>query len=357
MAQLATVKKYPASLEVVNNFGVRTTVPTWFLNMMMPVKYASHIIIDELYTHNPQSETDHVLITRYRGGLGDQICMIPAIEGLLAKHGNKLHLAVPKPYFPLYENVGIKTDMIDTMVEENNGGYYRFRQRFREVYDMYCPAALYERSVDYDVRNSRVENFCEHCHVPVKTPKIKPAIGKDYFSGLKRPIIGLAPRAASWLKEWPISRMVALAQRFQKRGWTPVCFDNKFVFDSIPSMSGLNIRELGTALSQLDYMVAIDSGIMHYALAVGVPTLGLFGATSGYHTMRVYAKGKFIQSFLSDSCLRPCYYSDFRNYYCGKGSGAKPAQGGIRRGKYSTCMKEISVESVDAMVCQELEEQ
>ena len=102
-------------------------------------------------------------------------------------------------------------------------------------------------------------------------------------------------------------------------------------------------------------MVAIDSGIMHYALAVDVPTLGLFGPTSGFHTMKVYPKGKFIQSFMNDKCKRPCYYSQFRNYYCGRGRGAKPALGGIKRGKYSTCMKEISIETVDKMVCQTIE--
>lgn len=349
-------KKKPAGYEVVNNTGVRSTCPSWWVSMLMPVKGVSHVIIDELYTHNSQSETDHVLITRYRGGLGDQICMIPAVEGLLEKHGNKLHVGVPEIYYPLFRSVGLKTDMINTMEEENHGGYYKFRQHFREVFDMYCPAGLYERSVDYDVHKSRVENFCEFTQTPVKTPKIIPASGKDYFKGLPRPIIGIAPRAASWLKEWPISRMAVLAERFQKRGWTAVCFDDKFVFDKIPSMYGLNIEELGTALSQLDFAVAIDSGIMHYALAVGVPTLGIFGATSGFHTMKVYPHGTFIQSFAEDECTRPCYYSSHRKHYCGGQFGFKAVKGGIRYGRYSTCMKEISVDAVDKMVCQSIEE-
>lgn len=341
-----------SSYEIVNNTGARFTAPLWWVSMKMPCKNWGHVIIEDLYTHNPDSETDHVLITRYRGGLGDQICMLPAIEGKLDQVGDKLEVAVPELYFCLYQHLPLKQPLIDTMIEENSGGYWRFREHFREVYDCYCPAGRYEHLVRYDVQKSRVENFCDFCRVPFRVPKLpqnRTAV-PNAFAGLKRPVIGFELKAANWQKDWPAPRIAELSERFKKHGWTLVSFDHQLFFESVPSMGKLTLEELGSVLSQLDFMISVDSGLLHYTLALGVPTLGLFGPTTGYHTTKIYDRAFYLQNSRKDVCTRPCYYSPkYRKNYCQEGvERAGKKRGGVWKGVYSTCMSEISVDEVEA---------
>ncbi len=106
------------------------------------------------------------------------------------------------------------------------------------------------------------------------------------------PLIALNPSGTWQTKRWPLSHFAALGDRLaRERGanilllWGP---GEKPDVEHIASLMAhpphiappTTIRELGALLASCDYMISNDSGPMHIAAAVDIPTLGIFGPTN-----------------------------------------------------------------------------
>ncbi|MBV8549041.1 MAG: glycosyltransferase family 9 protein [Alphaproteobacteria bacterium] len=109
-----------------------------------------------------------------------------------------------------------------------------------------------------------------------------------------KPILALGP-AANWpCKQWPAERFAALAQKLTAAdGPLPnamilVPADTREreqlqpLFDAFPPerlipMIGEELTKVAACLGLADLFIGNDSGLMHLAAAMGVPTLGLFG--------------------------------------------------------------------------------
>jgi len=104
-----------------------------------------------------------------------------------------------------------------------------------------------------------------------------------------RPRIVLVPgasrRGAS--KRWPLRHWLDLAGRLQGRcqlrwslgpeeaalrGWLPEA-------SGVPALPAGNLWTLAAALRQADRVVAPDTGLLHLAVLLGVPVLGLYGGS------------------------------------------------------------------------------
>ena len=107
---------------------------------------------------------------------------------------------------------------------------------------------------------------------------------------LQRPIVVMSPGALWPTKQWPVERFAALAAKADVRGTTVVLTGSakeaeltRRVRDIAPlavDLAGaLSLAELGGVLSLARAVVANDSGPMHMARALGVPTLAFFGST------------------------------------------------------------------------------
>ncbi len=115
------------------------------------------------------------------------------------------------------------------------------------------------------------------------------------------PVLALAPTANWGGKQWPAGRFVALAERltgaggalagariavFAGPGERPAALP---VLESIPAgrridLAGkLDLLTAAACLGRADLFVGNDSGLMHLAAAMGVPTLGLFGPSREEH--------------------------------------------------------------------------
>jgi ADP-heptose:LPS heptosyltransferase len=133
-------------------------------------------------------------------------------------------------------------------------------------------------------------------------PPLKPQI---WLSGRQRqvaqelvpqgaPVLALAPTANWGGKQWPADRFVALIERLSNGG--PLGNARVAVFagpderpaalpvlDAVPAarridLAGkLDLLTAAACLGRADLFVGNDSGLMHLAAAMGVPTLGLFG--------------------------------------------------------------------------------
>ena len=105
-----------------------------------------------------------------------------------------------------------------------------------------------------------------------------------------RPLLGLSPGANWATKRWPAERFAGLARRALERGFQVAVQGSasegdlaRTVVRGAPGavdLSGkLDLRGLGGFVSRCAAFVANDSGPMHMARALGVPTLAFFGST------------------------------------------------------------------------------
>ncbi|MFQ5586699.1 MAG: lipopolysaccharide heptosyltransferase II [Thermodesulfobacteriota bacterium] len=141
------------------------------------------------------------------------------------------------------------------------------------------------------------------------------------------PLIGLAPGAAYGpAKQWPAGRFAQVATMFsRKHSFYPLLFGSRgdreacrHVDDGIGGncldLSGkTSLREAMALISLCTVFVANDSGLMHIAAALGVPTVALFGSTDPERTGPL---GKRCKALYKSVDCNPCFKrecpTDFR---------------------------------------------
>lgn len=141
--------------------------------------------------------------------------------------------------------------------------------------------------------------------------------------------IGIAPFAKHKGKEWPLEKMEKVIEL--------ICQDKKFsilLFGGGPRESALlkgwEFKYMGVnsvagefsfeqeleVISKLDLMVCMDSGNMHFASAMGVPVISIWGATHPYLGFNGWGQD-LERAILSPAECRPC--SVFGNKECFRG--------------------------------------
>jgi len=122
-------------------------------------------------------------------------------------------------------------------------------------------------------------------------------------------------------KHWPPSMWQALARQVRADGFEPVLTwgndeerlraehiaggGDAVVQDRIP------LGELIGILGRAAAVIGVDSGLCHYSAALGTPTLGLYGPTSGVLTGCRGQQADFVQA--STACS-PCFGKSCRRY-------------------------------------------
>ncbi|HVO29562.1 MAG TPA: glycosyltransferase family 9 protein [bacterium] len=105
-----------------------------------------------------------------------------------------------------------------------------------------------------------------------------------------RPILGMSPGANWFTKRWPADRYADIARRAAERGMQVIATGSAgeaAILDEvrasaphvIPLAGRLTLGQLGGVIERCAAFVANDSGPMHMARALGVPTLAFFGST------------------------------------------------------------------------------
>ncbi len=114
-------------------------------------------------------------------------------------------------------------------------------------------------------------------------------------------IVGINPSGGWYTKRWEIKNYAELADRLADSVkahillfWGPGEFDDVHKIQSLMNrqssiIPATSLKQMGALLSQCSYLVSNDSGPMHIAASLGVPTLGLFGPTNP-HLQGPYGK-------------------------------------------------------------------
>ncbi len=104
------------------------------------------------------------------------------------------------------------------------------------------------------------------------------------------PYFAVHPGAGKRANRWPVERFASVVQGLYEAGWSPWCVEGPADGEAtsqlqallsfpLPVLGGVSVRTVGAALASSDLALVNDTGIMHVAGALGVPTLALFGPT------------------------------------------------------------------------------
>ena len=267
------------------------------------------------YSSNPDIKNNYLFAFRPFGGWGDIIAIIPAIKQII-KNYESVTLAISQRYHFLFN--GLDIHLIDYQSIDNIKDYSK---DFRYVLDLWCPARKYEYESNYKIEKGRLENFADSLQVETVKPEldlIPNVYGqwmKNQFPGI--PLVGFQIKSAMKSKDWPAHKWERLATKLLADGYQVIVMDeiNALQTPGVFNVIRTGTQKIANLIGHLDYMIAVDSGLMWLALAQGVKTLGLFGPTSGEHTIKYFDNCSYIQKEQT-SCESPCYYAGSNNYYC-----------------------------------------
>ena len=159
------------------------------------------------------------------------------------------------------------------------------------------------------------------------------------LNGEGRPIVALAPGAVGPSKRWPAGAYAALTRRLLANGasvWVLGGPAEKALAGEIISdtaardLTGPDLRDAILALASATVAISNDSGLLHVAAALGIPTIGIFGPTSPWHWAPLNPLAATVETRSPLAC-RPCH---------------KP----VCRLGHHNCMREIGVDQVFAAV-------
>jgi heptosyltransferase-2 len=119
-------------------------------------------------------------------------------------------------------------------------------------------------------------------------------LARQRLAGESRPIVALSPGAVGAGKAWPAAHYAELAKALAMDGasvWilggpSETSLAKKIIAvagDHVRDLTGSDLRNAILALAAADVSVTNDSGLMHVAAAIGIPTVAIFGPTSPWH--------------------------------------------------------------------------
>jgi len=286
------------------------------------------------YTDTSVINNDKILITRAMGGIGDLLMMTPGIHALKKKYRHKkIYLAIPKRYFPVFKN---NPDVTLLDIEEkpiNYLSYYKF-YNFTD-----CPASRNESRKSPKIKKNRIEIFARaygirglNLRFMDRTPKYyfseeEINFAKDFWQRFhlnEEKVIGIQLHSDEVYRDYPL--MGALINRLSIK-------HKLLVFDSIPiegcdhtnilKIDTFPLREAFSLAAKCSLIIAPDSSFIHFAGALDIPAIGLFGPIDGKVRTKDYPNVKFIDVRDELGCVAcwrndsiPCQLTNMRSSAC-----------------------------------------
>jgi len=150
-------------------------------------------------------------------------------------------------------------------------------QRFHQTVEKLTGSTLAREAMSYAVD-------------PISRDFISSDLQKNGFDPQNK-LVGIAPAAKWATKSWPRAHFKTLASTLSERGYqivligspkdSPICQEiQSEVPKAINYCGATTFAHLGALIEKCDVFIANDSGPMHMARALGIPTLAFFGSTS-----------------------------------------------------------------------------
>lgn len=140
-----------------------------------------------------------------------------------------------------------------------------------------CPSFLKEHTVQ-----KYFKPFSEAFSLPIpETEELRPFLPLSEYAFKHAKTVVIHPFASKKCKQWPY--IYELCQVLESAGISVIVIGDGAI--SLPEktadMTGLlNLDELKNIISQADLFISTDSGPMHIAVALKIPTIAIFGPTT-----------------------------------------------------------------------------
>ena len=261
-----------------------------------------------------------ILITRAMGGIGDLLMMTPGIYALKKKYPkSEIELAIPKRYFPIFEN---NKDVKLLDIEEDYFNHLEYDKWFNFTD---CPAARIESLTSPRVRKSRIEIFSSALKINLVSRWHMSKIPRFFFSedelnfanehweelGLEnKKVIGVQLHSDETYRDYPL--MENLVEQLSKN-YVVMLFDGNvikgFEFENVIKVQNLSIRKAFSLAYKCDLIIAPDSSFVHFAAAFDIPTIALFGPIDGKIRTKHYSNCTYLSAKDIFGCL-PCWRNE-----------------------------------------------
>ena len=201
------------------------------------------------------------------------------------------------------------------------GGSRRIRRRLY-THAVSVPDGV-RAATDFHIEHIRSLGINGHASKPSLT--ISDAENDDALSTLQKhgvdlesPIIGIHPGGKWEVKRWPVAHFASLARQLIDHYAMQVVVmhgpDEEIYRDELEKRVGdravylptLPIRQTAAVIHALDAMVVSDGGIMHVGVAVGTPTVGIYGSAEPDVWFPYQNHGPYVAAYVPITC-RPCH--------------------------------------------------
>jgi ADP-heptose:LPS heptosyltransferase/glycosyltransferase involved in cell wall biosynthesis len=273
-----------------------------------------------------------ICVVRSNGRIGDILMLTPALRALKERfRSSELTLALGRDSRggDSYRDVVRNAPFIDRFVDAR----FVDRRAYSMYVDVSSVCARYEgrglpfiNRIDIFARAlglKEVENKIPFYEVEESESSTAERVVSSMGFG-SRKIIGLHLRSLDPRRCWPVENYKALAVELSGlmdvlvfdeengRGWTQT--------EKIKVLNPGSFRELAALIDRCDLLVCPDSGPMHVAAALGVPTLVLSGPIPPDSRINHYPTHRALQS---DRRCRDCWYEECPDNLCMKDLGVK----------------------------------
>ena len=217
-----------------------------------------------------------VLVIRNMG-LGDVLMLTPALHALHSQRQVRVHLATYAQYLPLLWGL----EWIEAAYAL---GTDYSPERFAAVIDLNWTVELGQSVKDMP----RQDIFAHHLGGKLTRRRPYYQVSADErrwaqhrLNALRRPIIGIQTHASCPQRSYPYRHTCQLIRILQADGCAVVAFGQQRIGrlpEGVVDLTGaVSVRQAAALSQQMDLMICPDSGLLHLAVAVGTPTVGLFG--------------------------------------------------------------------------------
>ncbi len=289
--------------------GLRLKVrPSFLKRHLQALGYVAAVILPIIL----RTGTRPVIFSKY-SGIGDIICTFPAALELKKRHPKAEFIYNCYLGYACLPRIGGVTSHVTSL--ESIGlvgfwyrfllaGYYHFDSDDdhpdRTPSDVYIKDFGRPFGLTLGDAHPRLQNE------PAVIEQVKAMLEKK---GLRPGPFVVIQTGPTWpVREWPQESWAALVQELAHRGFTQIVqlgtsshiYLEVEGFEAIPGVVSLvdqlTLEESAAVIELSDLFVGIDSGLLHVAVAVGTPSVGLWGATSPQFRFSVANRQLFVTS-------------------------------------------------------------
>jgi ADP-heptose:LPS heptosyltransferase len=307
--------------------------------MLRPVLSRAHRPLSEIQATRPR----RVLIVRQHNQMGDMLCATPAMEAVVATFPHAETMLVTAPVndgvvrnhpavhsILVFDKRELRTSIRrvwrfcrtlrafgpDVAVVLNSvsfsstsawiaklsgarfligGSSVPFGWSFsRWLYDLEMPTSreLNGHAIDHGLRGLAAVGF----ETPTRQPLIRTGLRAKVFAREFLAEVGEAPRfaihpgAAKEPNRWPAERFAGVVEAMRRQGASVYLIEGPADIEAVAQVQshlsaecsvlrGVDVATVAATLAESDLALVNDTGIMHIAGAMGVPTVALFGPT------------------------------------------------------------------------------